>query len=231
MDGTGALFSEFIAMLPATFEAMAVSYSTKRYLPYEELENIVRAACPICEPFVLMAESFSTPLALRYAATNPTNLAGLVLCAGFATSPVRGWRRFLGSLLAPLMFRIPLPNLAARLWLVGPDAPTSLLGAVRDAISSVQPWVLAARLRAVLASDVRGAVAQIGVPILYLQAKQDRLVSASCLEVIQRSKPDVAVAVLDGPHLLLQKHPLKAAEVVMEFVSRTLQSTLPTASE
>lgn len=228
MDGTGALFSEFIAMLPATFEAVAVSYPTEQYLPYQELKNIVRAACPIFEPFVLMAESFSTPLALQYAATNPTNLAGLVLCAGFATSPVKGWRRFLCSLLAPLMFRIPPPNLAAKLWLVGPDAPTPLLMAVRDAISAVQPWVLTARLRAVLASDVRGAVAQIGVPILYLQAKQDRLVSASCLEVIQRSKPDVAVAVLDGPHLLLQKHPLRAAEVVVEFVSHALQKqTLP----
>lgn len=230
MDGTGTLFSEFIAMLPGTYEAVAVSYPTEQYLPYSELEEIVRVACPTSEPFVLLAESFSTPLALQYAATNPTNLAGLVLCAGFAASPVKGWRRFLGSLLAPLMFHLPLPNLAAKLWLVGPDAPTSLLVSVRDAISSVQPRVLAARLRAVLASDVRRAVGQIGVPILYLQAKQDRLVSASCLKVIQWSKPDVAVAVLDGPHLLLQKHPLKAVEVVMEFASRTLQATLPTAS-
>jgi pimeloyl-[acyl-carrier protein] methyl ester esterase len=231
MDGTGALFSEFIAMLPATFEAVAVSYPTERYLPYSELEGIVRAACPVSEPYMLVAESFSTPLAIQYAATNPAKLEGLVLCAGFASSPVKGWWRFLGSLFAPLVFRIPLPNLVAKLWLVGPDAPTSLVMAVRDAISSVQPWVLAARLRAVLGSDVRGAVGKIGVPMLYLQAKQDRLVSASCLEIIQRSKPDVAVVTLDGPHLLLQKHPLKAAEVVMEFARHALQKqTLPTAA-
>ena len=135
MDGTGELFSPFIAALPEPFEAVAVGYPTERYLSYSELEKFVRDACPISEPYMLVAESFSTPLAIQYAATNPANLEGLVLCAGFASSPVKGWRRLLGSLLAPLVFRIPLPNLVAKLWLVGLDAPTSLLTAVRSAIS------------------------------------------------------------------------------------------------
>jgi pimeloyl-[acyl-carrier protein] methyl ester esterase len=217
MDGTGELFSEFIAALPDTFEVMTVRYPTERYLPYSELEHIVRAACPISGPFILVAESFSTPLAIQYAATNPANLAGVVLCAGFATSPVRGWRRFLGSLLAPLVFRVPLPNLAAKLWLVGSDAPTSLLTAVRGTISSVQPRVLVTRLRAVLKCEVRADLSQIAVPILYLQAKGDRLVSASCLEDVRRINPQVKVASLDGPHLLLQRQPQIAAEAVVEF--------------
>ena len=218
MDGTGELFSEFIAALPEPFEAVAVSYPTERYLPYSELENFVRAACPLSEPYMLVAESFSTPLAIQYAATNPANLEGLVLCAGFATSPVKGWRRFLGSLLAPLVFCIPLPNLAAKLWLVGADAPTSLLTAVRHAISSVQPGVLAGRLRAVLASDVRGAVGRIGVPILYIRAEQDRLVSGLCVEELRQIRPEMSVAVLAGPHLLLQRWPQRAAEAVVRFI-------------
>ena len=142
---------------------------------------------------------------------------GLVLCAGFATSPVRGWRQLLGKLLAPLLFRIPLPNLAAKLWLVGPDASPSLLAAVRSAVSSVQSKVLAARLRAVLGCDVRAELGQVVVPVLYIQASQDRLVRASCLEELRRIKPQIAVAVLDGPHLLLQREPRRAAEVVAGF--------------
>jgi pimeloyl-[acyl-carrier protein] methyl ester esterase len=219
MDGTGALFSEFIAVLPSTFEAVTVSYPTERYLPYSELEDIVRAACPISEPFMLIAESFSTPLALQYAATNPANLAGLVLCAGFATSPVRGWRRFLASLLAPILFHVPMPSVAARCWLVGADAPSSLLAAVRAAISSVQPRVLAERLRAVLVCDVLGVVGQIRVPILYVRAEQDRLVGISSAEELQRVSPQMAVAELAGPHLLLQRQPRRAAEAVVEFVA------------
>ena len=217
MDGTGELFSEFIAALPESFETVTVRYPADRPLSYSELANVVRVACPVSEPYVLVAESFSTPLAIQYAATNPANLEGLVLCAGFATSPVKGWRRFLGSVVAPLVFRVPLPNLAAKLWLVGPDAPTSLLTAVRGAISSVQPGVLAARLRAVLHCEVRADLNQIAVPILYLQAKGDRLVSASCLEEVRRIKPQVKVASLEGPHLLFQRQPQIAAEAVVKF--------------
>jgi pimeloyl-[acyl-carrier protein] methyl ester esterase len=221
MDGTGELFSEFIAALPETLEAVAVGYPTGRHLPYSELENFVRAACPISEPFMLIAESFSTPLALKYAATNPASLKGVVLCAGFAASPVRGWRRFLASLLAPVVFHLPMPNVAAKRWLVGADASPSLLGAVRAAIASVKPDVLAARLRAVLSCDVRGAVDQIGVPILYIRAEQDRLVSAVCVEELRQIKPEMAVVALEGPHLLLQRQPQRAAEAVVRFIRPT----------
>lgn len=217
MDGTGQLFNDFVEALPNALEAVTVRYPTERCLSYSELENFVRAVCPTSGPFMLLAESFSTPLAIQYAAANPENLVGLVLCAGFATSPVRGWRQLLGKLLAPLLFRIPLPNLAAKLWLVGPDALPSLLAAVLSAVSSVQSKVLAARLRAVLGCDVRAELGQVVVPVLYIQASQDRLVRASCLEELRRIKPQIAVAVLDGPHLLLQREPRRAAEVVAGF--------------
>ena len=218
MDGTGELFAEFIAALPATVETVIARYPTERRLAYSELEDFVRAACPSSGPFILAAESFSTPLAIKYAATNPANLEGIVLCAGFATSPVRGWRRFLCSLIAPLVFRFPLPDFAARFWLVGPNSPHPLLVAVRAAISSVQPKVLTTRLRAVLACEVRAELHRIQAPILYIQAKRDRLVSASCLEDIRRIKPQLAMASVDGPHLLLQREPQKAAEIIVGFI-------------
>ncbi len=62
MDGTGELFAEFVAALAGEFETETVRYPTERCLSYAELENFVRAACPISGPFLLLAESFSTPL-------------------------------------------------------------------------------------------------------------------------------------------------------------------------
>jgi pimeloyl-[acyl-carrier protein] methyl ester esterase len=222
MDGTGELFTDFVDALCGTFETDTVRYPTGDCLSYSELARFVRSATPDSQPFVLVAESFSAPLAIQCAATNPPNLKGLAICAGFATSPVRGWRRFLGSLLTPILFRVLLPELAAKVWLVGPDAPPSLLAAVRGAISSVQPKVLATRLRAALACDVRAELDQVVVPILYVQAKQDRLVSALCLEDIKRIKPKTTVATIDGPHLLLQRQPRRAAQCVSEFVQQLL---------
>jgi pimeloyl-ACP methyl ester carboxylesterase len=217
MDGTGKLFSEFVAALPESLGTVTVRCPANERLSYGELEDVVRTALPTSEPFLLLAESFSTPLAIRCAATHPPNLAGIVVCAGFASSPVVGLRRFVGRLLAPHLFHLPLPSFAAKRWLIGPDAPSSLLSAVRDAISSVQPGVLAARLRAVLKCDVRTDLSQIDVPILYLQAKGDRLVGASCLEEVRRFRPQVKVVSIEGPHLLLQRQPHRSAEAVVKF--------------
>jgi pimeloyl-[acyl-carrier protein] methyl ester esterase len=219
MDGTGDLFEGFVVALPASFEIEIVRYPTGDYLSYAELEALVRAVIPASGPFLLVAESFSTPLAIQCAASCLPHLRGLVLCAGFATSPVRGWRRRVCSLMAPILFRVKLSETAARFFLVGKDASDALVAAVRAAVSSVQSKVLSGRLREVLGCDVRAELARVAVPVLYIQAKSDRLVGTANLEEIRRIRPEMAVAVVDGPHLLFQREPQRTAEVVVEFVS------------
>jgi pimeloyl-[acyl-carrier protein] methyl ester esterase len=217
MDGTGELFSPFVAALPKSFETVIVRYPTDQCLSYQELEGLVRAACPTSEPYILLAESFSTPLAMRFAATHPENLAGIVLCAGFASSPATGLRRLLGRLLAPILFHLPLPSFAMKFWLVGPDASSSLVKTVKSAVSTVRPRVLATRMSAVLKCEARADLTRIEVPILYLQATGDRLVSSSCVEEIRQIRPQVKIEAIEAPHLILQRQPHRAAEVVAEF--------------
>jgi pimeloyl-[acyl-carrier protein] methyl ester esterase len=218
MDGTGALFKNLVEALPREFETTCVGYPIRQYVNYSALQQTVRSACPAAERFVLVAESYSTPLAIRLAATNPPNLAGVVLCAGFASSPIRGLRRFACFIAAPVLGRIRLPEFAVKRWLVGPDASSSLSTDVRAAIKTVYPGVLAARILEVLTCDVRAELANIEAPILYLQSKQDRLVGASSVREILHANPDVRVVQIDGPHLLLQREPEAAAEVVAGFV-------------
>jgi len=226
MDGTGEQFTNFINALPRGFEVQVVRYPTQAFLSYQELIPILRDACPVSDPFVLVAESFSTPLAIQFAATRPPNLKGLVLCAGFATSPVRGWQRIVASFLAPVLFRLPLPEFALSRWLAGPDAPSTLLASMKATISSVRAKVLSARLRAILACDVRRELSQVGVPILHIQATQDRLVPEKCLNEIRRIKPQIQVATIHGPHLILQREPQKSAAIVSQFLD--LCSMAPT---
>lgn len=180
----------------------------------------VRSASLISEPFVLVAESFSTPLAIQYAATNPPNLKGVVVCTGFVTSPVRGWRRFIYSLLSPFSFGVAPPEFVTRRLLIGPNAPPLLAASVRAAISMVSPKVLSTRLGLVLACDVRAELRQVTAPILYLQAGQDHLVDSSCLEEILKIKPQTSVTVIAGPHLLFQREPQRSADVVSEYIQQ-----------
>jgi len=119
LDGTGELFADFIAALPESWTATTVTYPTDRWLSYTDLRPFVSAAIPQSAPFVLVAESFSTPLAVWYAATNPLNLAAVVICAGFVGSPVRGWPEIVKAFAKPWLFRLKPPRIIVDYFLLG----------------------------------------------------------------------------------------------------------------
>lgn len=217
LDGTGELFAPFVEALPKGFETEIVCYPTDRCLSPSGLNQFLYSTVSGSAPFVLIAESFSSPVAIEWAATNPPNLRGLVICAGFATSPVRGWLRFICLSLSPICFLLRPPEFVVKLLLVGADAPSPLVTAVRAAISSVRPKVLAARFRAVLACDVRSELSKVSVPTLFVQPTKDRLIGVAKLEEMRRIRPAAAVEMIAGPHLLFQREPEKTAEVVAMF--------------
>jgi pimeloyl-[acyl-carrier protein] methyl ester esterase len=218
MDGTGKLFAEFAKALTGEFEITIANYPPNAFRSYSGLKESVLCLLPKSDSYALLAESFSTPLAIRCAAESPENLKTLILCAGFSTSPIPAWLRPFISLLAPIVFRFKLAPLAIRSLLIGRSAPESLLGEVRDAVSSVRPQVLAARMRAIIACDVRKELAQVKVPILYLRATEDNLVPARCAAEILHIKRDAEVISIAGPHLLIQREPRRAAEAVLTFL-------------
>jgi pimeloyl-ACP methyl ester carboxylesterase len=218
MHGTDELFPAFVNAMPGPKHIERLNYSNRPSSTYRQLLGIIQSSVSASDPYFLLAESFSTPVAIQLAATNPNNLKGLILCAGFASSPLTGPGRIAASLLAPLLFRLPVFEFAVNRFLIGPNPPKSLQASVRAAVSSVEPTVLTARLRAVLSCDAREALRHVAVPILYIQATRDELVSPSCLEEIRRVRPEVGVAQIDGPHLILQREPKQSADAVVKFI-------------
>jgi pimeloyl-[acyl-carrier protein] methyl ester esterase len=227
MDGTGKLFAEFVNALTDEFEIIVASYPTDACRSYSELKESVLSLLPKSDSYALLAESFSSPLAIQCAADNPENLKALILCAGFSNSPLSGWSRFFVSLFAPVVLRFGLPAFAVRSFLIGRDAPETLLSAVQGAVSSVPPRVLAARIRATLACDVRKELTQVRVPILYLRATEDKLARARCMEEILSIKPGVTAVLMKGPHLLIQREPQRAAGAIADFLRQLEQFSLP----
>ena len=61
------------------------------------------------------------------------------------------------------------------------------------------------------------AIVPIRVEVLFIQPKQDRLVGLDRLEEMKEIKPSAEVEIVPGPHLLLQREPEIAAEVVARF--------------
>jgi pimeloyl-[acyl-carrier protein] methyl ester esterase len=224
MDGSVELLRGFAAMLPMGMETETLWYPTDQWTSFKDLAGTLRGALPVDEPFVLVAESFGVPLAILIAAMEPPNLKGVVLCSGYATSPVRGLKRNVVWDIAPLVSHVTLPGILAKYLMVGDEAPPELVQSVRDAVSWVTPKVLAGRVREALNVDVRGELAQVKVPVLYVQPTRDRLIHASCVEEMRLVKPGRTVEII-GPHLLLQAEPALCAEAVAQFVAKLAASS------
>jgi pimeloyl-[acyl-carrier protein] methyl ester esterase len=103
LDGTGARFADFISAIAPAVDARVIPFPTDEPLGYAQLETLVRRALPSDRRFVLLAESFSGPLAIRIGADPPRGLAGVILCGTFAKNPYP-WLR----LMRPLAVRLPV---------------------------------------------------------------------------------------------------------------------------
>jgi sigma-B regulation protein RsbQ len=223
LDGTGRLFKPLLEILPPNLKPLVIPYPANKSLGYNELLEHVSEKIPTNDPFILLAESFSGPLAVELAATRPPNLKALILCASFVTSPAPKYFSWLSFIINNQLFRLRPPQPIIRYLLLGKDAPASLIDELLHTLQSVSPEVLSNRVRSVLNVDVRGALAKCRVPILYLAAKHDKLVSKRNLAEIKSLAPNMESVIIDAPHLLLQREPEKALHAIDDFLRRTLR--------
>lgn len=143
---------------------------------------------PADEPFVLVGESFSGPLAIHIAAAAPPGLAAVVLVASFHRRPVSPGFAALARF-ARLLFSVPAPRLAIRWLLAGLDAPKPLVEELQSVNAAVRPAVLAARVRAALEVDASRDLAASRAPLLYLGGAQDRLLRPGIPDEIRSLRP------------------------------------------
>lgn len=213
LDGGSAMSSELCAHLLADFEVEALDYPTDQALDYGRLEARVRATLH-GDPrlAVLVAQSFSGPVAIRLAADPPPSLRAVVLVATFAEAPAP---RPLGWLARPGLLARPLPAFAVRRFLAGDDASDELVEAVRDAVRAVRPDVLARRVQAMLAVDVREELRRARVPVLVMEGTDDRLIGPR--RSVGWERPDLPRRRLDAPHLVLQRAAEEAADEIRRF--------------
>lgn len=217
MDGTGALFARFVSASGNDFRSIIVSYPTHQPLGYEALAEFARTCLPENEPFILLGESFSGPVAISLAAARPPGLKALVLCCSFDRNPLPFFHR-LARFVDLLPISSNLIRMAAPL-LFGRWSSASLNAELRQALTEVSPDILRARLRAVLKADMSNDLRRVDVPILYLRATHDRVVPSVALSRILTVVPSVKVTSVLGPHLLLQTAPSESAEALRSFVT------------
>ncbi len=218
MDGTGSLFEPFVRELPSWLVPTVIDYPTNVVLDSDALLDHVKAQFPQHEePFAVVAESFSGPVAIRFAAKNPPGLTALILAASFIRSPVSQWLSIIAGAATPI-FALPLPPTVIRRVLAGSDASDELVKQVGAAIASVEPRVMAERARQILKCDVTAEAARTHVPMLYVMGARDRLVRPRSEHALRAVRPDLTTMVFDSPHLVLQRKGAEAAGAVEKFI-------------
>jgi pimeloyl-ACP methyl ester carboxylesterase len=218
LDGSGILFANFLPELPKEINVIVARYPQHQFLSYSQLASWLKDVVPKQGAYVVLGESYGSELAVKFAATHPSNLVAIILCAGFISNPVRSWG-FLPRLLAnPFLFQFQPPALALKYFVAGKNAPKSLIQAVREARRSVDSAVFAKRAQGTIHCNAREEIRKINVPLLYLQATEDHLVEKSSLEEIRRLHPQTISVFIRAPHLLLQTEPRAAAMAIMEFL-------------
>lgn len=213
MDGTGELLTEFATALAPDLVAKVVAYPRDAALDYAALTAFAAEYLPKEGPFVLIAESFSGPIAIELAARKPEGLIGLVLCASFAKAPKSPMLRVFETILRTIP-PSKLPLGPAMPWLMGRWSTRDWARRVRDAVRSVSAEAMRARLRAAADVDATHSIPLIDCPLLYLKPSRDRLIGDAGWRAIRGLSRNAVCIEIEGPHFLLQAKPLECAAAV-----------------
>lgn len=224
MDGTGELFAPFLKVMPPNLSPHVVPLPSSATMDLDAYADFVRKALPDDDPYVLLAESFSSPLAIRIAATYPAGLRALVLVNGYWSAPNPLLTTLAANLLyGPALKAFARPALARKL-LVGPEVEPRRLDQVLDVVHAMDRQVL--RHRLALVSRSAPLPAPIKTPCIQIIARNDKLLKDRQQEELKEIFPNLASFKLHGPHLLLQTFPQFAARLLETEVERLGETDL-----
>lgn len=218
LDGTGLLFDPLIAELPADLNPLVVRYPASSTASLTCHVDAAAEAMSGGERWLVLAESFSGPVAARLILDRPgLEIGGLIFCASFLTPP----RRRLLALIrhAPLqaLFGKSHPDWLVRALCLGSDADQQIIDRFHHALSQTGPKLLAARMRMLSALPAFGE--KLAIPSLYLRPRRDRLVTRASMRDVARRCRQLETAEIDGPHFILQTRPVPCAKAIVEFAA------------
>lgn len=214
LDGSGALFERFREVLPRGARLRIVSYPDRAAWTLDDYVEHVERSLPPGERPLIVAESFSGPIALRLLCRR-AGLAGLVLVASFDGCP-NPLLAVANAIPAAVVKAIATSPHLLRFFCLGHDVPPEGGVALRDSIRRLSPACLRGRLD-LLRSLEPVADRVPATPILCLEADRDRLVVAHAATHALSRFADVRR--IDGPHFLLQARAAECAAAIVAWLA------------
>ena len=215
IDGTGLLFEPLARAFGYRCRTTALSFQEET-----TLDDFIESASRQIPGHraLILAESFSGPIALGLLARYPGRFQAAILSSTFARSP---FSSFLGmnTLISKSFFsNTTLASLLLNRFCAGSELPQAVQELVAAVSSNIPPVVIKKRLHIMDTFDVRPLLSRISTPILYLAGLKDKLVSAGLRAELFENIPRICFKGVDGPHLLLQSQAAICADTIMNFL-------------
>jgi pimeloyl-ACP methyl ester carboxylesterase len=213
LDGTGNLFSPILSEL-SKFDCEVIPLPETGDQDYITLTAWVRKRLPE-QDFILIAESFSGPIAAALAVVGIKNLRGIIFVATFLSPPNMQLIKMARAL--PIKFLSSLPLAAAfhRVLFLGKGADKELVRLFQSTVSALSSALIKARLSSILSLPLKLEVCEL--PVVYIRATEDRLVSATKVDEFSRFFNNITFEIIDAPHFVLQARPVECAAIIYEL--------------
>ncbi len=210
LHGTPDLYAPLLATAP-DWPHSTCAYPADLSATANSIVQAIADSVPVGTPYVLVAESFSGPFAVKFAAQRPAGLTAIVLVNTFLRIPMRPFVAC--TALVPVWH----PWFLTRALLLNRVSNKEVVALCRRIIGDLSGSLIAARLRLLCTVDSRQAASSVAVPTLILRGTHDRLVWGQYSRVIARHLSHATVRQLPGPHLLLQSHPRECLEIIRQW--------------
>lgn len=210
LHGSTALYDAFIALAPPWARCMPVPLPTLGDQSLDGLATTLEAELRRLEGFVLVAESFSGPIAVRLAARLGQKMALLALCNPLVEMPIA----LPAGLAASAATWRGMPAWTAAAVLAGGDR--ALGKAALDGIRALPKKVLEARLASAFTATADEIAPLLAAPLLAVLGTRDRLVSPARTRALLKGVPFATVVELDAPHLVVQTKPAEVWDAISD---------------
>ncbi|HPD57952.1 MAG TPA: alpha/beta hydrolase [Smithellaceae bacterium] len=220
MDGTGLSFEPVLPHLPESATITIVRYPADKLLSFDETVECAAEQILAGDPPIVIAESFSGPVAIKMIGSGRVKAKALILCATFAKSPRPIVWRFMRFLRLPMLIKPEMPKRFFKVVIGNDKLIDELKPLWKKVHARVPARVMQHRLKIINEIDVTAWLSKIKIPCCYLQATNDRLVPASCAEKIKKIALFVEIKKISAPHFILQAEPQACLNAIEDFCSK-----------
>ena len=213
--GSSSLFAPLVRELGEHIETHALVFTSQSSI--ESHADALSQELPETGAFVL-AESFSTLIALQLAAQHPSRFHGLILSTPFARTPFAALAAIGARLPAWCYRQSPLRKIILNHYCLNHITDEKLKAQVLEALNDVPALTVKRRIEVLSATDLTEDLSGIEIPCLLLEASDDRVVSTQKINRLQHLLPNTQRKLIPGPHLILQANPRDSAAAIRLFI-------------